>query len=73
MRVALFVEAAETFAELDVVVVPVAGATSAPLPPFRETTRLHEAPASPNRTLSLIGRIPVEARADALRAYGGLA
>ncbi|SFM05253.1 Glycosyl transferases group 1 [Methylorubrum salsuginis] len=70
MRVALFVEAAENFAELDVVVVPVAGATSAPLPPFRETTRLHEAPASPNRTLSLIGRIPVEARADALRAYG---
>ncbi|WP_342152840.1 glycosyltransferase family 4 protein [Methylorubrum sp. SB2] len=70
MRVSLFVEAAETFADVDVVVVPVAGAISAPLPAFRDTTRLHDAPAYPCRALSLMSRIPVGERADALLAYG---
>ena len=67
MRVMLFVEAIETFADLDIVVVPVAGHPIASPSAFRASTSVSIVEPSLDRGFALIGRIP--SAADRLSAF----
>ena len=70
MRICLFVEAIERFADLDVVIVPVAGEPLAPAPLFRVTTRFHIASVRASLALSLMSRMAPSERLRAFAAIG---
>lgn len=70
MRICLFMEAIERFADLDVLVVPVAGEPVAPAPSPHVSTRFHTAAVRPSLALSLIRRMAPNERVRAFAALG---